>query len=74
MKVSTSPFQLSSLYYILSAQLKLRAAEDVLQQELDFLSFCLACRICEEITKPHKILVFGREKNTLQPNGDSLHL
>lgn len=32
MKVSTSPFQLSSLYYILSAQPKLQAAEDAFQQ------------------------------------------
>lgn len=32
MKVSTSPFQLSSLYDILRAQLKLWAAEDAFQQ------------------------------------------
>ena len=58
MKVSTSPFQLSSLYYILSAQPKLQAAEDAFQPSWIFLSFCLAYSKCEEMAKPHKILGF----------------
>lgn len=51
--------KLSCCYFLLRAQLKLLAAEKAFLAEMDYLSFCLARWICEEIVEPWEIRVFG---------------